>query len=363
MNDEHYMEIAINLAKSIGNQTSPNPNVGCIIVKDGLIIGMGAHLKSGEGHAEVLALNMAQEKAINSTVYVTLEPCNHTGLTPPCTEALINAEVKRVVIAETDPNPLVTGKGVNRLREAGIEVNIGIPQNKLEGLNEFYRHYMVHKKPYITLKTAISLDGKIATYSGDSKWITGKDSRNDVHMLRNNHDAIIVGVNTVIKDDPKLTVRLKDRKGRNPIRVVLDSNLRIPINASLLHDGKSKVIIFTTTSINQVKKEQLQEIGVEVIQTTSSTTKVNLEEALHILGTKKITSALLESGSELNAAFLKANLVNKIITYIAPKIIGGKSSIPSFGGEEIQTLSNAKELSIQEVMKIGNDLKIVSVPI
>lgn len=238
MNDQYYMDFAIDLAKRVSGQTSPNPVVGAVIVKHGEIVGFGAHLKAGEAHAEVQAIKMAGlEKTSGATVYVTLEPCSHFGKTPPCSNLLIESRVKRVVIASVDPNPLVAGEGIKKLQDAGIETVVGVCQEKALALNEVFFHYIKTNTPFVTLKTAASLDGKTATYSGESKWITGPDARLDVHHYRHKHDAILVGVETVIKDNPSLTTRLPSG-GKNPIRVILDTSLRIPIHSNVLTDGQ-----------------------------------------------------------------------------------------------------------------------------
>lgn len=253
MRDQDYMNLAINVAKAGVGQTTPNPVVGAIIVNEGRVVGIGAHLKAGEPHAEVHAIRMAGEKAQNATAYVTLEPCSHHGKTPPCADLLITSKVKRVVVATTDPNPLVAGKGIAKLKAAGIEVEVGVCKEQADALNSVFFHYLEKKRPYITLKSATTLDGKIATVTGESKWITGDAARQDVHLYRSIHDAILVGVNTVLMDNPSLTTRLPNGTGKNPIRVILDSKLRTPLDSQIVNDGKAETWIIVSNQVNQEK--------------------------------------------------------------------------------------------------------------
>ncbi|WP_202081396.1 bifunctional diaminohydroxyphosphoribosylaminopyrimidine deaminase/5-amino-6-(5-phosphoribosylamino)uracil reductase RibD [Caldalkalibacillus salinus] len=363
MNDEYYMNLALELAKSARGQTSPNPLVGCVIVKDGSIVGMGAHLIAGGSHAEINALRMAQGNEVGSTVYVTLEPCNHYGRTPPCTEALINAKVKRVVIAQPfDPDPRVQGQGIQTLRQASIEVDVGVMQQEASQLNEWYEYFKKTQRPFVTLKTASTLDGKIATHTGHSQWVTGDKAREEVHQLRHHHDAILVGVGTVIADNPKLTTRLPSGEGRHPVRVILDSSLRIPDDATVINDGKAPVMIFTTENANVEKKERLTSMGCEVI-VTGADSQVDLDQVLKVLAQKHITSVLVEGGSQINGAFLKQHLVNRVVTYIAPKILGGTDALTSFKGLEIEDMGQAFQLGQVTVSMVGNDIKVTGTPI
>jgi diaminohydroxyphosphoribosylaminopyrimidine deaminase / 5-amino-6-(5-phosphoribosylamino)uracil reductase len=360
MNDQYYMKFALSLSKAVIGQTSPNPPVGAVVVNNDQIVGFGAHLKVGEPHAEVHALRMAGEKAKSSTVYVTLEPCSHHGRTPPCAELLVNTGVNRVVIATTDPNEKVAGKGIELLKNAGIEVEVGILQNEANELNEQFFHYIQTKTPYVTLKSATSLDGKIATATGESKWITGEEARADVHQYRHNHDAILVGVNTVIKDNPSLTTRLP-LGGKNPIRIILDTHLRTPIESNVVIDDQAKTWIVVG---NEVKAEQVDPYltykHVEIIQLSEA--EIKIPELLKTLAQKSIMSLFVEGGAGVNGSFLEEKAVNQVITYIAPMIIGGQNAPTPFGGQGLHSLDDALQLNIKSIEQIGKDIKIISVP-
>ncbi|MFC0559779.1 bifunctional diaminohydroxyphosphoribosylaminopyrimidine deaminase/5-amino-6-(5-phosphoribosylamino)uracil reductase RibD [Halalkalibacter alkalisediminis] len=355
MNDVDYMKLALQLAESTRGQTTPNPMVGSVVVKDGAIVGMGAHLKAGEGHAEVQALNMAGDKAAGGTIYVTLEPCSHYGKTPPCADLIIEKGLKKVVIATTDPNPAVAGRGIEKLRKAGLDVVIGIEKPKADALNEVFFHFIQHVKPFVTLKSATTLDGKTATVTRKSKWITGPEAREDVHRYRHTHDAILVGIGTVLADDPSLTTRLANG-GRNPIRVVLDRRLRTPISAKLVQDQEAPTWILTVADPSLKKREELEKFGVEIVQLSDD----SIESILQVLGTKGVTSLFVEGGAEVNGSFLKAKAVNQVITYLAPKLFGGHASPTAIGGEGIDEVEEALELDIAEVTKIGKDIKVVA---
>jgi len=359
LKDEDYMALAIEMAKSTKGQTSPNPLVGAVIVKDQAIVGLGAHLKAGEPHAEVHALRMAREKAKGSTLYVTLEPCNHHGKTPPCTEQIIQSGIRRVVIASLDPNPLVKGSGIKRLNEAGLTVEFGLLREEAEALNDVFFHYIRTGRPFVTLKTAVSLDGKIATASGESRWITGEDARRDVHRLRHEHDAILVGVGTVIQDNPRLSVRLPEG-GKNPIRIILDSHLRTPMDAHVIQDMAQETWIITTkTPAKKLSEPYLQKPNVKIIPLETET--IAIPDLLSRLGKLGITSLLVEGGSKVNGSFIQSKMVNQVVMYTAPIIIGGTHAPPAIGGEGFRTLQEAMSLRITSVTPIGKDLKIVAV--
>lgn len=359
--DEHYMKLAIQMAASTKGQTSPNPSVGSVVVKNGEVIGMGAHLKAGEAHAEVHALNMAGERARGATIYVTLEPCSHYGRTPPCAEKIIQSGITRAVVATLDPNPKVVGRGVNMLQETGIEVETGVLNQEADDLNEVFYHWIQSKRPYVTLKTAMSMDGKIATSTGESQWITGEEARQDVHHYRHTHDAILVGVNTVIQDMPSLTTR-RPQGGKNPIRVVLDTSLRTPADTPLIQNPEAPTWIIAG---NGVEGEKLQRFAsydhVEVIQLSKS--EVSIEETLQVLGEKGVTSLFVEGGAKVNDAFLRAGAVQQVVNYVAPKLIGGEASPTPIGGEGIAKLSDSMQLKVANVIQLGEDVKIVSKPI
>ncbi|TFE02994.1 bifunctional diaminohydroxyphosphoribosylaminopyrimidine deaminase/5-amino-6-(5-phosphoribosylamino)uracil reductase RibD [Jeotgalibacillus salarius] len=357
---EKWMNTAINLAKAAQGQTSPNPAVGSVVVKNGRVVGMGAHLKPGEAHAEVHALTMAGDLAEGATIYVTLEPCSHHGKTPPCADLIIEKKLRKVVIGSVDPNPKVAGDGIKKLKNAGIEVMTGVCKDETDQLNEYFFYAINEKKPFITLKTAMSLDGKTASNSGHSKWITGPEARVDVHRDRHLHDAILVGVNTVIKDDPSLTVRLIEG-GISPIRVVLDTNLSIPANAGLLHDSAAPVFIICGKNADVKKEEYLNNLnGVTVNKL--NTEAVDIKDVLTSLFNSDIHSVYVEGGSEVHASFIQARAVNRMVTYIAPKMITGRLAKGVVGGSGIETMEDAFELKIDSVEMVGTDMKVIATP-
>ncbi|WP_347549789.1 bifunctional diaminohydroxyphosphoribosylaminopyrimidine deaminase/5-amino-6-(5-phosphoribosylamino)uracil reductase RibD [Pseudalkalibacillus hwajinpoensis] len=355
MNHQDYMKTAIDMARGTVGQTRPNPAVGALIVSDGRIIGMGAHLKAGEGHAEVQALQMAGKKAEGATAYVTLEPCSHHGRTPPCADALIKAGISTVFIASQDPNPLVAGKGIEKLKEAGVHVEVGLLEEEALILNEMFFHYITHHRPFVTLKSATTLDGKISSRTGDSKWVTGELARRDVHSFRHKHDAILVGVGTVIADDPSLTTRYGE--GLSPIRIVLDHQLRISSDAMLLKDRRAETWIVTTKEAvsknDRMFPDHVRLIGI-------SEKQIQIKEVLKILGENQITSLFVEGGAEVNASFLESQSFEQVITYIAPKLIGGRQSPSSFGGTGFSRMNDAVDLEMLSVDQIGDDIRVIA---
>jgi diaminohydroxyphosphoribosylaminopyrimidine deaminase / 5-amino-6-(5-phosphoribosylamino)uracil reductase len=356
---EFYMNLALQNAMSMKGQTYPNPLVGSVIVNDNRIVGIGAHLKAGEPHAEIHALNMAGEKAKGGTIYVTLEPCSHHGRTGPCAEAIVRAGLKKVVVATLDPNPLVAGRGIKILEDAGIEVIIGVCEEQSIKMNEVFNKYIVKNIPFVVMKSASTLDGKIATHTTDSKWITSEEARNDVHQLRNELGAILVGVNTVIKDNPELTTRIPN--GRNPVRVILDSTLKIPLESKVVIDKQAETWIFTSKQHSVEKKIELENLGVKVF-VTSDIHRVDLKETLKILGKQSISSLLIEGGGEVNASFMNQKLVDKVVLYLAPKLIGGKHAPTFLEGEGIDKMGQAIGFSSVELSKIGPDYKFIGYP-
>ena len=358
-NDQFYMNLAIQNAKAMKGQTDPNPLVGAVIVNHNRIVGVGAHLKAGEPHAEIHALRMAGQQAAEGTIYVTLEPCSHHGRTGPCAEAIVKAGLKKVVIAALDPNPIVSGNGVKILQEAGIEVVTGVCEEESRKMNEVFNKYIVEEKPFITLKSGITLDGKIATHTSSSKWITSSEAREDVHKLRSENKAILVGVNTVIHDDPELTARIPN--GRNPLRVILDSSLRIPLDVKVVKDEKADTWIFTGNAYDQKKKAILESKGIKVFHTDSK--QANVSEVVKILGEHQISSMLIEGGGNVNAAFLEHGLIDKVETYMAPKLVGGREAPTFMEGNGIAEMSDAVELTDVSVTSIGKDFKFTGYPI
>ena len=352
-----FMKRAIELAKKGRGSVTPNPLVGAVIVKDGKIIGEGYHERYGTNHAEVNAFNNASEDVSGATIYVTLEPCSHYGNTPPCADKIIEKRISKVVVGSLDPNPLVSGRGIERIREAGIEVIIGVLEEECLRLNEIFMKYIVDKKPYVIMKSAMSLDGKIATAKGESKWITGEKARLRVQELRNDITAIMVGVNTVKTDDPELTCRLEG--GVNPIRIIVDSSLRIPIDSKIVKTAhKIRTIIATTINASKEDIKRLEEKNIEVLLIKDNEDRVDLVELMKVLGEKKIDSILLEGGATLNSEALKSGIVNKVQIYIAPKIIGGDKARGPVGGMGIDKLCDAYKVNNISYEVIGDDILI-----
>lgn len=361
MNDERWMKRVLRLAQQGEGKTSPNPMVGAIVVKDDLVVGKGYHRKAGEPHAEILALEQAGATARGATLYVNLEPCTHYGRTPPCAPRVIEAGVRRVVIGMKDPNPLVAGRGVSALSEAGIEVKVGVLEEACRSLNEAFCKYIVGKEPFVILKAAMTLDGRIGTRDGDSKWISNESSRQWVHRLRSAVDGIVVGIGTVLKDDPLLTARVKG--GRDPLRIVLDSRLRIPENARVIGDEPSRLIVATTEASSASARRELERRGVRVMVFDSRQGRVNLRSFVSAMGAMGMTSLLIEGGSELNGAFLDEGLVDKLILFIAPKLIGDREAVPVLGGRGVSKLRDAIVLKGLKVRRLGDDLLVEGYPV
>lgn len=353
--DEVYMRMALDLARKGKGWTTPNPLVGAVIVKGGRVIGQGYHQKYGQPHAEVNAIASAKEDVTGATLYVTLEPCSHFGKTPPCSDLLIDKNIKRVVVGTLDPNPLVAGKGIERLRSNGIEVVTGVLEEESQKLNEIFIKYIVTKEPFVVMKNAMSLDGKIATVTGESQWISGESSRKQVHSLRHELAGIMVGIETIIKDDPQLTSRTLN--SRNPIRIVVDSQLRIPIASKVLtQQDKAKTIVATTRRANKEKLDTLKQMDIEVLVTKEKGGRVDLKELMKLLGAKGIDSILLEGGANLNFSALEEGIVDKIQSYIAPKIIGGKEAKTAVEGAGVHSLKNAFQIDRMTPVMVGEDL-------
>jgi diaminohydroxyphosphoribosylaminopyrimidine deaminase / 5-amino-6-(5-phosphoribosylamino)uracil reductase len=325
--------------------------VGAVIVKNGKILSEDYHRRPGTLHAEALAIAAAGEETKGSTLYVNLEPCCHTEKrTPPCAKTIIHAGIKKVVIGMTDPNPKVSGKGISELKDAGIEVTSGILENEATKLNESYAKYITTKRPFVTLKVAMTLDGKIATPEGQSKWITGEQARRKVHTLRSHVDAIMTAIGTVKADDPQLTVRMK--KGKSPLRIVIDPNLEIPLQTKILQTPPPTIIV---TRQRGRKSNQLEKSGIRIIHYSD---KLDLEWLMETLGKMEITSVLIEGGSSLNAHALEDGIVDKVLFFIAPKIIGGRDSFPSVGGKTFRKLEEAYWLKDTKIRRIGEDFLI-----
>lgn len=356
MTDEQYIEKALKLAKKGKGYVSPNPLVGAVLVKNGRVIGEGYHKRFGGLHAEVEALKSATEEVKGATLYVTLEPCAHFGKQPPCVHSILEAGVQRVVIGTKDPNPLVNGKGIRFLKDHGINVTVGVKQKACQKLNEAYFKFITTRLPFTTVKIAQTLDAKIATLTGQSRWITSEAARKQVHILRHEHDAILVGIETVLKDNPALTVRLLE--GVNPKRFVLDSYLRIPLDCQLLSDSEvRKTIVVTLREASKEKIEQIQSRGAEVWQLPAGEDgKIALPELWKKMGEGEIASLLIEGGSQVFTSVIKEKLVDRVIIFVAPKLLGaGIDCLQDLG---IRDLKQAVVLKDLECEKLGPDLMI-----
>lgn len=357
--DEFYMKRALKLAEGGWGRTNPNPLVGAVIVKNGEIISEGFHELLGCAHAEVAAFNNAEVDVTGATLYVNLEPCSHYGRTPPCTKAIIDAGIKEVVVAMVDPNPKVSGRGIQILADAGIKVKVGVLEEEAKKLNEIFITYITRRKPFVIMKAAMTLDGKIATFKGDSKWISGEPSRNLVHNIRNRVAAIMVGINTIIKDNPSLTTRLENGNSTNPIRIIIDSKGRIPEDSRALNmDTNAEVILATTSAINMEKEKRLINRGIKIIKTESNDKRVDLKKLMEILYGLEIDSILLEGGGTLNASALKSDIVDKVMCFIATKIVGGENAVTAVEGQGIELMENAIQLRNVSFNGIGEDLLV-----
>ena len=358
MADQNYMLQAIQLAKQGEGWTNPNPMVGAVIVKNGRIIGKGYHKKCGELHAERNAIASLTESAEGATIYVTLEPCCHYGKTPPCTEAIIEQKIKRVVIGSRDPNPKVSGKGIKMLQEAGIEVIEDFMREECDRLNPVFFHYITTKTPYVVMKYAMTLDGKIATKTGASKWITKEAARAEVQHMRHRYMGIMAGIGTVLADDPMLNVRVEGWK--SPIRILCDSGLRIPLDGQIVKSaGKYRTIVAYADSENtEEKRKRLHEMGVETICCPDENNQVDLKKLMKYLGEEGIDSILLEGGGTLNDSALRAGIVQEVQAFIAPKLFGGMNSKTPVEGIGVRFPSEAVKLKCTDICQIGEDIRI-----
>ena len=358
MTDQNYMLQAIQLAKQGEGWTNPNPMVGAVIVKNGRIIGKGYHKKCGELHAERNAIASLTESAEGATIYVTLEPCCHYGKTPPCTEAIIEQKIKRVVIGSRDPNPKVSGKGIKMLQEAGIEVIEDFMREECDRLNPVFFHYITTKTPYVVMKYAMTLDGKIATKTGESKWITGEAACREVQYMRHRYMGIMAGIGTVLADDPMLNVRVEGWK--SPIRILCDSGLRIPLDGQIVKSaGKYRTIVAYADSENtEAKRKRLHEMGVETICCPDENNQVDLKKLMKYLGEEGIDSILLEGGGTLNDSALRAGIVQEVQAFIAPKLFGGMNSKTPVEGIGVRFPSEAVKLKCTDICQIGEDIRI-----
>jgi diaminohydroxyphosphoribosylaminopyrimidine deaminase / 5-amino-6-(5-phosphoribosylamino)uracil reductase len=351
---KRYMGMAIVLAGKAQNP-GPNPYVGAILVKNNRIVGKGFHRHTGEPHAEINAISDAGNRAKNAILYVNLEPCVHYGKTPPCTKAIIDAKIKEVIIGMKDPNPLVNGKGIKQLKKAGVRVRKDVLREESKKLNEIYLKFITRKIPFVILKSAASLDGKIAARTGESKWISGEISRMYVHKLRGKVDAILIGINTVLKDDPRLNVHRVSGTAPRPYRVIVDSRLRIPFKARVLNNPK-QVILAVTKRAPGIKIKKLQESGFKILVIKEKNGRVDLKILMKELAKMEISSVLIEGGGEVNAGAIESGIVDKILFFIAPKIIGGRNAITSVEGEGIKQINKAIPIKKMTVKMFGKDI-------
>jgi len=358
MEDRDYMALALSLAERGVGWASPNPMVGAVIVKDGRIIGQGWHERCGQPHAERNALANCTEPPQGATMYVTLEPCCHYGRQPPCTQAILDAGIRRVVVGSGDPNPLVAGKGLALLREAGVEVTEHVLEEECMKLNEVFFHYIRTKRPYVVMKYAMTLDGKIAAHTGDSKWVTGEEARAHVQQLRHRYTGIMVGVGTVLADDPLLTCRLPG--GRSPVRIICDTRLRTPLTAQVVATARETPTLLVTCHTEKEKRADYEAAGCQVLTGTERDGHVDLNWLMDELGRREIDSVLLEGGGTLNWAALEQGIVQKVLAYIAPKLAGGKDAKTPVEGTGIDRMARAVRLEHSTVTQIGADFLIES---
>ncbi len=352
--ERKYMERAIELAKRARGFTSPNPMVGAVIVKDGKVIGEGYHERCGELHAERNALASLTESAEGATIYVTLEPCCHYGKTPPCTEAIIEHKLAKVVIGSRDPNPLVSGKGAAILRKAGIEVVEDFMREECDAINPIFFHYITTKRPYVAMKYAMTMDGKIATRTGASKWITGEAARNHVQTLRHAYKGIMVGIGTVLADNPMLNCRMQG--GIDPVRIVCDTHLRIPMDCQIVQTADTIETILATSTNEKEKIDQLIKKGIQILQIPEKDGCIDLNLLMQTLGEKGIDSILLEGGGRLNDSFLREKLIQKAYVYLAPKIFGGEDAKTPVEGIGVSLPEQSANFKLQQIQQIEEDI-------
>ena len=356
--DRQYMKMALEPAQKGMGFTAPNPMVGAVIVKNGRIIGQGYHRKYGELHAEREALAVCTEEPKGASIYVTLEPCCHYGKQPPCVNAILEAGIRRVIIGSSDPNPLVAGKGIRILKDHGIEVTENILKEECDKLNEAFFYYIQNKKPYVVMKYAMTMDGKIAAYTGESKWVTGEAARIHVQEQRLKYTGIMVGVGTVLADDPMLTCRLEN--SRNPVRIICDSHLRTPLTSKIVRTAETIPTILASSSKDQQKIKNYEELGCQVLYVPEKNGHIDLNRLMELLGAAKIDSILLEGGGSLNWSALESGIVQKVQTYIAPKLFGGEEAKTPVEGKGFPDPASAVLLKNSEIIRLGDDFLIES---
>lgn len=358
MTEEAYMRLALELARKGCGHVSPNPMVGAVIVKEGRIIGRGYHQQYGGLHAERNAIADCRESPEGAELYVTLEPCCHWGKTPPCTDAILESGICRVVIGSSDPNPLVAGKGIQILRCHGIAVTENVLKEECDELNEVFLYFIQQKEPFVVMKYAMTMDGKIATSSGLSKWITGEEARRKVHQDRNRYAAIMVGVGTVLADDPQLTCRLLE--GKNPVRIICDTHLRTPLTARVVATATETRTILATCCMEEARRQPYLAAGCDVLLLPEKDGHVDLQALMQELGRQKLDSVLLEGGTSLNWSALQSGIVNKVQAYIAPKLFGGAAAKSPIGGCGVLSPQEAYRLTVPEITLLGEDFLLES---
>jgi diaminohydroxyphosphoribosylaminopyrimidine deaminase/5-amino-6-(5-phosphoribosylamino)uracil reductase len=357
--DQKYIKRAVTLAKKGLGWVNPNPLVGAVIVKNDRVIGEGYHANFGGPHAEISAIQNASESVKGSTLYVTMEPCSHYGKTPPCADTIIQKGIKKVVVGIKDPNPLVNGEGLKLLVQAGIEVTTGVEEAAILKLNEQFIKYITTGRPFCILKTAMTLDGKIATVENASRWISGADSRKYVHELRQEYSAVMVGINTVLFDDPLLNTRRTGKKSKDPLKVIIDSTGKIPLEAKVLKINPQLTILATTDRIEKEKKRELERLGAQVLICPQKEGRVDLAYLMLSLGRMGIDSVMLEGGSTIAFSALMTGIVDKVVSFISPKIIGGALAPSPVGGPGLATMENAIGIKDWNFRKIGTDILVV----
>jgi diaminohydroxyphosphoribosylaminopyrimidine deaminase/5-amino-6-(5-phosphoribosylamino)uracil reductase len=354
MQEQDYMRRAIELARRGAGWTAPNPLVGAVIVKDGRIIGEGYHPRRGALHAERQALASLSESARGATLYVTLEPCCHQGRTPPCTEAILEHGIDRVVIGSRDPNPVVAGRSAAILRAGGVRVTEGFLREECDALNPDYFHYITERTPYVVMKYAMTMDGKIACRTGASRWITGEEARRHVHRLRGRCAAVLVGINTVLADDPLLNCRIPG--AHQPLRIVVDSRLRLPQESRLCRTAKEYPTLVVCAAVDPRRRASLEAMGVKVISLPDETGRVDLKKLMTLLGKREISSVLIEGGGEIHEAALRAGIVHHVCAYLAPKLLGGRNARTPVGGQGVPTPDAGARLCRRRITPLGEDL-------
>ena len=355
--DDKYMALAMELAEKGRGMVEPNPMVGAVLVKNGEIVGRGYHQIFGGAHAEIHAIHEGGTNCKDATLYVSMEPCAHYGKTSPCVDAIIKAGIKTVVAAVIDPNPITSGKGIQKLKEAGVEVVVGVMEVQAKRLNVPFFKLIQKGLPYVTVKWAMSIDGKIATHTGESRWITCEESRKYVHKIRGQMDGIVVGINTVMRDDPLLTCRIEG--GRNPKRIVVDSNAALPVNSRLLSTiNEGEIIVAVGKNAQRYRIEKLEQLGCKIVQTQDVEGRVDLQELFRRLGEMELTNILVEGGSRIITSVIEGRLADRVMVFVAPVIIGGTGATSPVVGTGIEKMSEAAEINEVSIKRFSDDIVI-----